>query len=263
MKQTLMIAVFCSLMLLGLAPAWSEVQTKTIRYQDGDVELQGYLAWDDAAESRRPGVIVVHEWWGLNDYARSRAEALAALGYVAFAADMYGADKVTEHGSQAKEWMQQITANQQAWQNRAALGLEVLKGHKLVDADRLAAIGYCFGGATVMQMAYSGADLKGVVSFHGSLPVATEEQQGRIKAAVLVAHGEADAFVPAERVDQCRAALEKAGTDWEMNIYGGVRHGFTNPDASRYGIDNLVYDERADRRSWKRMQLFFDEIFAE
>jgi len=241
--------------------AWAEVQTKTIEYNDGDTPLRGYLAWDDAVQGPRPGVIVVHEWWGLNDYARTRAEQLAGMGYVAFAVDMYGDDKVTEHGNEAKEWMQQITANMDAWRRRALLGLEVLRQQEKVDPQQVAAIGYCFGGATVMQMAYSGADLAGVVSFHGSLPPAAPEDLGRIKARILVEHGAADGFVPAERIAQFQEALEKADADWRMVINGGAKHSFTNPGADAYGIEGLAYDANADHRSWRDMQDFFAEIF--
>lgn len=250
------------LLALGLGAARAEVRTETVEYRDGDVELQGYLVWNDAMKGRRPGVIVVHEWWGLNDYARKRAEMLAELGYVAFAADMYGKGRVTQHAKQAGEWAKQINANVAAWQARAVLGLDILRGHDLVDPERVAAIGYCFGGATVTQMAYAGADLAGIVSFHGSLPVATPAQAANIKASILVAHGAADGFVPPERVAEFKAALEKAGADWEMVTYGGARHGFTNPGAARYGIENVRYNEKADRRSWRAMQQFFDEIFA-
>jgi dienelactone hydrolase len=243
--------------------AGAAVKTETVEYKDGDTSLTGYLTYDDAIEGKRPGVIVVHEWWGLNDYVRERAEMLAELGYVAFAVDMYGDRKVTEHASEAKGWMQQITENVDAWQKRALLGLDVLRKHELVSPDHVAAIGYCFGGATVMQMAYAGADLDGVVSFHGSLPPATEEQQKNIKAKILVAHGEADGFVPAERVLAFKEALDAAGADWQLVGYGGARHGFTNPSAGSYGVDGVAYDEKADQRSWVLMQSFFDEIFAE
>ena len=242
-------------------PALAGITTETVRYQDGDATLQGYLVWDDAIQGKRPGVIVVHEWWGLNDYARKRAEMLAKLGYVAFAVDMYGKDKVTEHAEEASGWMKQISGNINQWQRRALLGLDQLRKHKLVDETRLAAIGYCFGGATVMQMAYAGADLDGVVSFHGSLPVASGEQAKNIKAKVLVAHGEADGFIPAERIARFKTALDEAGVDWQMVIYGGARHGFTNPDADRYGLAGVRYDQNADRRSWAAMQQLFDEIF--
>ena len=237
-------------------------RTEIVEYQDGDTPLRGFLAFDDALQGKRPGVILVHEWWGLNDYARRRAEMLAELGYVAFAIDMYGDQKVTEHGKEAEAWMTQVTENLAAWQKRALLGLEILKEHELVDPDSTAAVGYCFGGATVMQMAYAGADLDGVVSFHGALPPATEEQQKHIKAKVLVAHGEDDAFIPPERILAFKQALDAAAVDWQMIIYGGARHSFTNPGADGYGIDGLKYDKKADQRSWALMQGFFDEIFS-
>lgn len=240
----------------------AQVQSRTVEYRDGETILRGHLAWDDALTGERPGVIVVHEWWGLNDYARHRAEQLASRGYVAFAVDMYGADRVTQHGKQAGEWMRQITENVDAWQRRALLGLDVLRKDPHVDPSRVAAIGYCFGGATVMQMAYAGADLKGVVSFHGSLPVLREGQAGNVKARILVVHGYDDTFVPPERVSAFQTALDQAGADWQMLIYGGTRHGFTNPDAASYGIDNLRYNPAADRRSWQAMMDFFSEIFA-
>ena len=239
------------------------MQQETVSYQDGDVELKGYIYWDDAFTGQRPGVLVVHEWWGLNDYAKLRAEMLAETGYVAFAADMFGGAKMTRHADEAKAWMQQITANIEAWQRRANLALEQLRAHPKVDAERLAAIGYCFGGATVMQLAYSGSDLDGVVSFHGSMPPAAPEQAAEIKARVLVAHGDADGFVPPQRVDAFKKALSEAGVDWEMDVYGGAKHGFTNPYADGYGMSGLAYQEEADRRSWLRMLAFFEELFEE
>ncbi len=248
-------------LFMAALPAQAAVHSKAIEYQDGETTLKGYLYWDDRFEKARPGVLVVHEWWGLNSYARMRARMLAESGYVAFAPDMYGDDKITEHAKEAKAWMQQITANTEAWQKRAQLGLEQLKAQSQVDGENLAAIGYCFGGATVMQMAYAGMDVKGVASFHGSLPAATEEQQKNIKAKILVAHGEDDSFVPAEKIDAFKTALKQAGADWEMNIYGGARHSFTVPDAERKGIDNLKYDPKADQRSWARLQGFLIEVF--
>jgi dienelactone hydrolase len=242
-------------------PALAVMHQETVSYRDGDVELTGYLYWDDAFSGQRPGILVLHEWWGLNDYAKLRAEMLAEMGYVAFAADMYGDGKVTRHADDAKGWMQQITANVDHWQKRALLGLEQLKAHAKTDPDRVAAIGYCFGGATVMQMVYAGADLDAVVSFHGSLPAATPEQAAKVKGRVLVAHGDADPFVPRERVAAFTAPLSAAGVDWEMSIYGGAKHGFTNPYADGYGLDGVAYDEQADRRSWLRMLAFFEDLF--
>ena len=254
-----LIAVALGLFTLATA-ARAEVRFETISYEHDGGQFQGYMAWDDSVSGKRPGVLVVHEWWGLNDYVRERARQLAEMGYVAFAVDMYGADKVTAHASQAKEWMTQIVSNIDAWQARAVKGLELLRGNEHVDAERIAAIGYCFGGATVMQLAYAGADVDGVVSFHGSLPPASDDVLANIKTRILVAHGSQDGFVPAERVAKFQSQLDKSGADWQMTVYSGARHGFTNPGAAEYGLDGLRYDANADRRSWAAMQRFFDEV---
>jgi dienelactone hydrolase len=243
------------------AQAAAEVQTRAIRYQHADAELEGYLAWDDRFEGKRPGVLVVHEWWGLNDYARQRARQLAEQGYAAFAPDMYGTGKVTRHPDQAGAWAKEIQANVERWIARADSGLSVLKQQSVVDPERLAAIGYCFGGATVMHMAYAGLDVDAVASFHGSLPVAEESQYAAIKANILVAHGNADPFIPAERVTAFRDALEKSGADWTMMEFGGAKHGFTNPAAGDYGIEALVYDEQADRQSWQMLLWMLQDAF--
>jgi len=242
-------------------PAAAAIQSKAVTYQDDDTELTGHLYWDDAISGKRPGVLVVHEWWGLNDYAKKRARMLAELGYVAFAADMYGDNKVTDKPDQAREWMQEVTSDVEGWRARARLGLQQLADSGLVAGDKLAAIGYCFGGATMMQMAYDDAPLKGVVSFHGALPAAPEEAKGKIGPRILVLHGHADSFIAPEVVANFRNKLDEAGADWEMNTYGGARHGFTNPDAGEFGIENLKYDAKADARSWARMQAFFNELF--
>ncbi|MCU7960170.1 MAG: dienelactone hydrolase family protein [gamma proteobacterium symbiont of Bathyaustriella thionipta] len=247
----------------GASPAFGQIQHESLQYRDGDTLLRGYIAWDDAISGKRPGVLLAHEWWGMNDYARQRADMLASLGYVAFALDMYGDDKVTGHGKQASEWMKQISGNIQQWRHRAELGLQKLREHKRVDDKKIAAIGYCFGGATVMQLAYAGADLRGVVSFHGSLPVASPADAKHIESKILVEHGSADPFVPVERIRAFQQALDQADVDWQMDIYGGARHSFTNPNAKQYGIEALVYDESADRRSWAQMQRFLKEVFAQ
>lgn len=251
-----------SFILVAVSQADAKLQSKTYDYQHGDVPLKGYLVWDDEVEGKRPGVLVVHEWWGLNDYARRRADQLAELGYVAFAVDMYGNGKVTEHPAEAGKWSGEVRKNVAEWQQRALLGLDILREHELVDSDRLAAIGYCFGGATVLQMAYSGADLDGVVSFHGALPVAETGQADAIKAKILVCHGADDGFTPEDQIKKFRAALSDAGVDWQMVYYGNARHSFTNPGADKHGIAGLKYDKHADERSWQQMQDFFGEIFS-
>lgn len=260
MKKPIYTLLLLGLMVIG-SLSHAEIRSQVIQYQDGETALKGHIYWDSAIKGKRPGVMVVHEWWGLNDYAQKRARMLAEMGYVAFAADMYGDNRVTTHGEQAGSWMKQITSNISHWQSRAQLGLAQLQEHALVDQAQLAAIGYCFGGATVMQLAYSGADLKGVVSFHGSLPPVTEEQSHQIKAKVLAAHGNADPFVPAERVAAFQASLDAAGADWQLLSFGGVQHSFTNPGADAHNMDGIKYDAAADRRSWQAMQQFFKEIF--
>lgn len=253
-RSAVVLAAFAAPLVLALSalPAGAEVRTKTIEYKDGNTVLTGYLAWDDAASGDRPGVLVVHEWWGLNDYAKGRAEALAAEGYVAFALDMYGDNKVTDHPDQAGAWMQEITSNLETWTRRAQLGLDVLKAQDGVDAGATAAIGYCFGGATVMQIAYAGADLKVVGSFHGSLPTPPENVTS-ITPRVFIAHGRDDSFIPKDRVVAFQDGLDRLKATWDMVIYSGARHGFTNPGADAYGIENIRYDERADKESWAAM----------
>lgn len=258
--MTRVFVAFVAVLVMS-GPAIAEVQTKAVSYRHGDVELEGLLAWDDAIKGPRPGVLVVHEWWGLNEYARSRAQKLAQLGYMAFAVDMYGKGKVTDHPDQAGKWMKTVQKHVTLWQARAIEGLQVLKAQKGVDPHRLAAIGYCFGGATVLQLAYSGADIKGVVSFHGLLPIPSQEQAVRMKAKVMIAHGYADPFVTHSQVNQFQKTLDEFNVDWQMVLYAGARHGFTNPNAGKYGIDAIQYNKNADARSWKQMQLFFDEIF--
>jgi dienelactone hydrolase len=246
---------------LSFSSAMAEVRSAPVAYKDGSDNLTGYLYWNDAVEGKRPGVLVVHEWWGLNDYVRSRAEKLAELGYVAFAADMYGGNRVTTHPAQAGEWMKATTSNLEGWRSRAQKGLDKLASLAITDDSRLAAIGYCFGGSTVMQLAYSGADLDAVVSFHGTLPLPNGNEAQNFKGRVLIEHGNADAFVPAKRAEAFKAAMNDAGVDLVFHGYDGVRHGFTNPDAGSFGIDNLKYDEAADEASWRAMLQTFNTVF--
>jgi dienelactone hydrolase len=240
-----------------------DIRGEEVAYQAGDVQLNGYLAYDAAQSGERPGVLVVHEWWGHNDYARQRARMLAEMGYTALAVDMYGDGKLAEHPEDAQKFMMEVIGQMDVGVARFRAARAVLEQHATTDPSRTAAIGYCFGGATVMQMAYAGADLDGVVSFHGPLPPANEEQQKKINTSILVAHGEADSFVPADRLAAFKEGLEKSGADWQMVTYGGARHAFTDPAADRRGNENLKYDEKADQRSWALMQSFFEEIFAD
>ncbi len=255
------IALVFFILVLGATNVHARVLTKNISYQHDGVELEGYLAYDDSITGKVPAVLIVHEWWGLNDYARMRAEQLAAMGYVAFALDMYGKGKVTQHPKQAGEWMKEVNSNLDLWQQRALAGLQVLKNEPRTDTGRMAAIGYCFGGATVQQLAYSGAEVKGIVSFHGSLLPPATDQVKQVKAKLLICHGSADPFMKAEAVQNYIASMNASGLNWQMIMYGGAKHGFTNPNADKAGMAALKYSKSADERSWSHMKQFFDEIF--
>ncbi len=253
-----------ALLLALSAPVMAEIQSKAVEYDHDGEKLTGYLYWDDVMTEPRPGVLVIHQWWGLGDYTRQRAHMLAELGYVAFAADMYGSGMYTDSPDQAREWMQAVTADVEGWQERAELGLAQLTASGMVDADRLAAIGYCFGGGTVLQMAYAGTAAKGIVSFHGSLPAAPEESTGKIDTRILAYHGYADPFVKPEIAAEFQKKLEASGAEWNFHVFGGdVRHSFTDPGADARGIDALKYDAQADFESWQGMQAFFSDLFAQ
>jgi dienelactone hydrolase len=249
------------LVLLTAGTVQAKLVTRPVAYTHNGVQLEGYLAYDDAVSGKRPGVLVVHEWWGLNDYVRGRAEQLAGMGYAAFALDMYGKGRATAHPDQAGAWMKEISSNMDLWQSRALAGLEVLKKQPQVDTARLAAIGYCFGGATVQVLAYSGADLKGVVSFHGSLVPPTAEQGKRTRAKMLICHGALDPMNQPDALANYVQALNATSIDWQLIVYGNTRHGFTNPDAGKFGMAALAYNPDSDRRSWQAMTFFFDELF--
>ena len=255
--------IFLTLLLIGFA---STVEAKvigsTVPYTHDGVDLEGYIAYDDSLQGKRPGVLLVHEWWGLNDYVRRRADQLAGIGYVAFAVDMYGKGKVTGHPEDAAAWAQQVRGNIDLWRKRAMAGLEVLKADSRTDIARIAAIGYCFGGSTVQQLAYAGAPLRGIVSFHGGLVKPSQEEAKAVKARILICHGGADQFETPQALQDYIAVMNQAGLDWQMVIFGGAKHGFTNPEAGKYGLEALAYSKSADERSWKYMKDFFDAIFS-
>ena len=262
MRASFVSSLAFAVLLLGATPLLAAVKSKAVQYKHGDTELTGWLAWDDAASGKVPGVLVIHEWWGLNEHAKERAEKLAGEGYIAFAADMYGTGRVTTKPDQARTWYGEVTSNPASWMERAQVALEILKAHERVDADKLAAMGFCFGGTTVMQMAYAGSEVDAVVSYHGSLPLPGADVTG-ISQRVLVAHGRDDPFVPPERVAPFQEALDRIGADWEMTVYSGTRHSFTNKDAGQYGMDALAYNPKADKGSWRATMRLFDEVFAD
>ena len=241
----------------------AELHTEFIGYKDGDVLLEGYLAYDDSVTGKRPGVVVVHEWWGLNKYIERRTEDLAKLGCIAFAIDMYGKGKSTNDAQRAAALSGTYVKDRKLMRTRVNAGSDVLRKHTLVDTTRIAAIGYCFGGTTVLELARSGANLSGVASLHGGLDTPNPEDAKNIKGSVLVLHGADDPFQSSEKIKAFQDEMRAAGVDWEMNIYGGAEHSFTNPESSKLGMKGIAYNEKADKRSWEAMKSFFREIFKE
>jgi dienelactone hydrolase len=247
---------------LAANPSRAAVVTKTVEYDFDGVKLKGFLAHDDAAKEKRPGVLVVHEWWGLDEYAKGRCKQLAELGYVAFAPDMYGDGKVVDHPEDAGKMSKMVRENVKVWRGRAEAGLKQLKAQPDVDADKLAAIGYCFGGSTCLQLAYAGADLKAVVTFHAALPKPTPEEAKAIKPKLLICHGDADFFIPPEAIKAFRGALDEANAKYEFVGYPDVFHSFTVPGADKHMIKGMKYDKAADTDSWKRTQALFKETLG-
>jgi dienelactone hydrolase len=258
--KTAILPIFC--LMLNTLVAQAAVQTKNVDYEYDGTKLKGMLAWDDAATGKRPGVLVVHEFWGLNDYAKERAKKLAALGYVAFACDMYGDGKSTEHPDDARTFAGEVRKNVKVWQGRALAGLKILQDNEHVDAKKIAAIGYCFGGSTCLQLAYSGADVAAIVTFHGALPIPDEAQAKAIKGKILICHGADDSFIPEDTIQKVRAAFAKAGTDYQMIYYANTVHSFTVPDADKKMMKGVAYNEKADRRSWQAMRDLFAEALG-
>lgn len=253
--------------LLGGATAQAAVVGKEIAYQaaNDEAKLTGYIAYDDAVEGKRPAVLVVHEWWGHNDYARKRADMLAELGYVAMAVDMYGDGKQADHPKQAKEFMMAVKSNMKVGEARFHAALDLLKGNEQADPAKLAAIGYCFGGGMVLEMARRGIDLQGVASFHGSLGSDTPAAKDSIKPALIVFNGEADKMSPPEQVKAFEAEMQAAGANYELINYPGVMHSFTNPEADAFAKKfnmPLAYDKAADEDSWNKLQGFLKRIFS-
>ncbi len=262
MKTTAYLLSFLTLAMT----AHAKIVTRSVPYEHGGVKLEGYLAYDDATGgAKRPGVLVIPEWWGLNEYPKTRAEQLAKLGYVAFAADMYGAGVVTTDPKKAGELAGQFYGKP-LMAERARAGLEQLVATGLVDLDRVAAIGYCFGGATVQALAWSGAPVAGIVSFHGSLIPPPANTEGTVKAKILICHGALDAFTKKEDLDAFKKAIDDAKLDYQFISYAGAVHAFTNPRADEVareaGLKGIGYNAAADHRSWQHMQDFFAEIFA-
>ena len=255
-------AIPAVLLLFLAAEAQAAIRTEAVEYKQGGTVLEGFLAYDDAVAGKRPGVLVVHEWMGLNPYAKKRAEQLAGLGYVAFACDIYGKGVRPRDSKEAAALAGKYKGDRALLRARAAAGLDVLTKHSRVDPGRIAALGYCFGGMTALELARSGAALAGAVSFHGVLDTPTPEDARKIKGKVLALHGADDPSVPPAQVTAFEDEMRKAGVDWQLVAYGGAVHGFTNPENGNDSSKGVAYNEKADRRSWEAMKAFFAEIFG-
>ena len=246
------------LVVVGAAAAGEEVS-----YSADGTTLKGYIARPAKADGKRPGVLVVHEWWGNNDYPRKRADMLAQLGYVALALDMYGDGKVASHPKDAGAFAGEVRKHMDVAEKRFRAALALLASQRDVDTGRIAAVGYCFGGGMVLEMARRGLPLAGVVSFHGSLPTQTPARPGGVKAKVLVLNGADDPFVKPEQIEAFKKEMDAAGVDYRFINYPGAVHAFTNPDATENGKKfnmPLAYNADADRKSWEEMQRLFGAI---
>lgn len=253
-------AAFAAAMLFSVVSvSRAELRTEVTEYRHGDVVLEGYMAYDDSVKGKRPGVLVVHEWMGHNPYVRMRADKLARLGYAAFAIDMYGKGVRAKDSKEAASLAGIYKGNRALMRARAQAGLDVLAKHPMVDPSRVAAIGYCFGGTTVLELARSGAPLRAVVSFHGGLDTPSAEDARNIRGKVLALHGGDDPYVKPAEVAAFQEEMRRAGVDWQFVTYGGAVHSFTNPDAGNDNSKGAAYNEKADRRSWEAMKAFFEE----
>ena len=252
-------------LICGLS-AKGELVTKTVNYELNGTKLEGFLAYDDSASSdgKRPGIVVFPEWWGLDDYIKGRAQQLASLGYVAFAADMYGDGQTTSEPAKAKELAGPFYSNSSLMVGRAQAALDQLLKTGMVDDKKLAAIGFCFGGSASLALAYSGAPLAGVVTFHGGLIPAPADAAQKTKAKFLILHGALDPLVGKDKVDAFLKSMNDGKFDYQFVAYSGALHAFSNPAADKAhaaGLDGMGYNAEAAARSWKQMQVFFDEVF--
>jgi len=250
--------------LAGAGIAKPKIEGKPVEYTAGGVTLKGYLAYDENMKGKRPGVLVVHEWWGQNEYIRKRARMLAELGYTALALDMYGEGKMASHPDDAGKFSSEVMKNFPVAKDRFLAAVEFLKKQPTVDPSNIAAIGYCFGGGVVLNMARQGVDLKGVASFHGSLAVIKPDKPTPIRAAVRVYNGADDKFISAEAIEALKKEMAEQKVNFKFVNYPGAVHAFTNPEATEIGKKfnmPIAYNAAADKESWADMQKFLKEIF--
>jgi len=239
----------------------AEIKSETIEYKQDATVCEGQLVFDAAAKGKRPGVLVAHQWKGLTAYEKKRAEMLAQLGYVVFCADVYGKGVRADNPQDASKLAGIYKADRPLLRARVNAAFDHLKKQSSVDTKRMAAIGYCFGGTTVLELARSGTDVAGVVSFHGALSTPTPDDAKQIKGKVLALHGADDPFVPPTEVAAFEEEMRKAKVDWHLTSYGSAVHSFTMKEAGTDNSKGAAYNEKADQRSWEAMKVFFAEIF--
>ncbi|MGC3960914.1 MAG: dienelactone hydrolase family protein [Verrucomicrobiota bacterium] len=253
--------LFTSLVLACAVVARAAIQTKTIEYKQGDITLEGVVVYDDAVKGKRPGVLIVHQWMGITEYEKTRATMLAKLGYVAFCADIYGKGIRPKDTKEAGAEATKYKSDRALLRARVNAGFAEIKKHELVDAKHVAAIGYCFGGTTVLELARSGAEVTGVVSFHGGLDSPTPADGKNIKGKILACHGADDPFVPAKDIAAFESEMRDNKVDWQLISYGGAVHSFTQPMAGDDNSKGAAYNKAADLRSWEAMKQFLGELF--
>ena len=251
--------LFCTVLP---TPTLADIKSEAIEYLDGETPLQGHVAFDPGISGKRPGILVIHDWMGVAPYSIGRAEQLAKLGYIAFVPDIYGKGIRPKDPAEASAQAGKFKADRALLRRRATAGLEKLSQHPQVDASRIAAIGYCFGGTSVLELARTGADLRGVISFHGGLDSPAPADGRNIKAKVLVLHGADDPYVKPADIAAFHEEMRAGKVDWQMIYYGDAVHSFTQPHAGNDKSKGAAYQEAADRRSWEAMKDFFAEIFA-
>jgi dienelactone hydrolase len=259
MHRTTFLAAFAGLALAGAARA--EIKTEAVEYKQGDTTLQGFFAWDDAVKGKRPGVLVIHEWWGHNEHARNQAKRLAKAGFVGFALDMYGKGRVAKHPEDAQAFMKEATADPAVLQARFDAAVARLKQHPMVNTDEIGAVGYCFGGAVALGMVDAGEPLDAVATFHGAMPKNPPPEGTKLKAHVLIATGGADPMVPPDQVEAFAKELRQAGADVHVAVYPKAQHSFTNPAADKVGMKGLAYDADADKKSWQAAMKMFHAVW--